>query len=539
MNTQPEQVDDDVEQVLRRTRFTTPAALDERILADATRELRTASAAPRFRVPVRFRRRAAIVLLAVGAVAALFAYLDRPNLTLAQVAAEFQKQSWVHLTYDNGREEWANLTDGRTFFKDHDGRVVYTEPAGLRLVWRPQLSYISRDKWFTGGVAPPQYATTAWDRYVQTYGVPSGAKPDGMTPHDDVLDDKKVVRFDAHFIDALGRRVLVKQVWADPITKLPLRIRDVLDLRDRNEQKRDAIVGTFAFPATGPSSIHDLGVPNDAPIVDSDAKPTGAVADIFAAAKAASAKFPQRWRIVRWNESGDGEADVEYRDGVRRASARWFQLEVKDYPNLPKSPATAEQVLAWMRTRPPIDQKVSTVDRDYSRQNPIPGITNNIPEPTARVMVHTDWGDDINFPPGMQWAYAKWSGPATKVDPPPAGVPAGLVVVRREISDQRTDYWVDPAKDHACVRSVEQRRIKDGWKTSRIDSLDGWVRLPGGDWFATIKKHEGFGVFPNLRDNPYVELWRSDITLMNDDGDFPPGTFDGEPLLKGAKLESY
>jgi hypothetical protein len=34
----------------------------------------------------------------------------------------------------------------------------------------------------------------------------------------------------------------------------------------------------------------------------------------------------------------------------------------------------------------------------------------------------------------------------------PVDVPAGLIVVRREIADKRTDYWIDPAKDHACVR---------------------------------------------------------------------------------------
>ena len=130
MTMQTEQHDRDVEQMLRRSRFTTPQELDEQILNDATRELR---AAPRPSAPSRIWRRAAVILLALGAAAALIAYFDRPSITLAQVAEEFKKQSWVHLTFDNGREEWANLTDGRQFLKDHDGRAVYTEANGLRL----------------------------------------------------------------------------------------------------------------------------------------------------------------------------------------------------------------------------------------------------------------------------------------------------------------------------------------------------------------------------------------------------------------------
>ena len=83
MTMQTEQHDRDVEQMLSRSRFTTPQELDEQILNDATRELRTA---PRPSAPSRIWRRAAVILLALGAAAALIAYFDRPSITLAQVA---------------------------------------------------------------------------------------------------------------------------------------------------------------------------------------------------------------------------------------------------------------------------------------------------------------------------------------------------------------------------------------------------------------------------------------------------------------------
>jgi hypothetical protein len=72
------------------------------------------------------------------------------------------------------------------------------------------------------------------------------------------------------------------------------------------------------------------------------------------------------------------------------------------------------------------------------------------------------------------------------------------------------------------------------WKTSRIDSLEGWTQLPTRRLVRDDKKYEGYGVFPNLRDNAHTETWRNEITLMKPPTS-PPTRFDGERLLKDAK----
>ncbi len=545
--------DTQIEELLGRIRFQSRADRDEQILREASAALvinvaeppsavfqpsRTAAGGSATWSLAKIFRRAAVVLLPLLFLLGILAYLRQPPLTLAEVAAEFQKQSWVHVKYDNGREEWSNLTDGRYFFKDYDGRAVYSEPNGLRLAWWPQTQYISKDKWFLGDKPPPHGPTTAWDRYVKSYSVPSGTKDTGTEQHDDVIDGKKVVRFDSHFKDLLGRQILVKQLWADPQTKLPIKVRDVLQLAEREDQKRDAIVGTFSFPTTGPTDIYDLGVPKSFPILDTDAKPPADVAEINTAAKAAWEKFPKHWRIVRWRMGNDsGEADLEYRDDKRHAFSRWFTNTVEGYAEFPWDTKDPQVVVNWMKTRTPIEQHITNADKDYSRQNPSPGLANNIPKPQARVMRSMGLGDDINFPPGMQWAYSQWTPPAKKIDPP-AGTPAGLIVLRREIGDTRTDYWIDPAKGYVCLRTIEQRLLKGQWKNERIDSLKDWIQLPTGSWFATTQYFESYGVFPNLRDDAYFETWHSDIILMTP-AQAPADVFDGEKLLKDATLESY
>jgi hypothetical protein len=544
-----------LEELLGRVRFQPRADRDEQILREAEEALghETAQAPNAAALKchrrqwhfsatgpgMRIIRRAAIVLLPLVFVFGIVAYLRQPSLTLAQVAAEFQKQSWVHVTYDNGREEWTNLVDGRFFLKDYDGRAVYTEASGLRLAYWPGSTYISKDKWFVGDKVPTRTPTTAWNEYVTSYAVPTGTKESGTEEHDDNLDGKKVVRFDSHFVDALGRKILVKQIWADPSTRLPIKVRDVLQLAEREDQKRDAIVGTFSFPTAGPSDIYELGVSKSYAILDTDAKPTGEIAEIYAAAKKAREKFPKHWRIVRWRLDGDsGEADLEYRDGVNHAFSRWFTNTVEGYAKFPFGTKEPQAVLDWMKTRNAINQTISTAEKSYSRRNPSPGLSNNIPKPTARVMSHSDWGDDINFPPGMQWAYCDWTPPAKKIDPPP-GTPAGLIVLRREVGEKRTDYWIDPARDYVCVKQNEMRPVNGEWKPERIDTLEDWVKLPAGSWFAVTKKFYSYGVFPRLRENDNSpEIWHSDFRL-SEPGKVPADAFDGEKLLKDATLESY
>ncbi|MDQ3438974.1 MAG: hypothetical protein M3478_01335 [Planctomycetota bacterium] len=539
MTTQFEQRDADVEQALRRTRFTTPADLDERILTDATRALHAPSAAGRLSNPMRFWRRAAIVLLAIGAAAVLFAYLDRPSLTLAQVTAEYAKQKWVHVKYDNGQEHWTDLADGRYFFKDHDGRTVYTEPNGLRLWWRADGTYISKDKWFRGDKPPSERRdATPWDRFVAPYET-AAAKPGEGKPsierHDDALGGRKLTRFDCYHTDAMDRRLLIRQVWADPRTRLPVQDREVLNLADRQEQKREAIVGKYDFPTTGPSSIHDVGVPQGLAVIDSEAKPADDVAKVLEAAQAARDRFPSRHRLIVWTPADEmGAVDLIYRDGERFARTRYF---VSDQPGVPPFPKNAvlDQVLAWLGTRVPVEIEIDDGTREFRRFNNIydePGK----PPATVRVTKFPKFPDNPNYLPGTQWPYLGNGSGVVLLDPPPDAA-KGLIILRRTFGDRRIEAWIDPSKDYACARDIWQNRVGGKWVDDRVTYYSDFAQAAGGQWYATDRRTE-MSANAKLGTSASTHHEKIELKVLKPE-EIPPGTFDGEKLLKDAKLESY
>jgi hypothetical protein len=487
-----------------------------------------------------WRRAAAAVLLCAGAAAAIVASLWSPSLTLAEVREAFDKQTWVRVTYDNGREEWTNLVDGRYFFRDHNGRAVYTEPGGLRLGYFPGGSTISQDKWFAGTVRPPPGADASgrspWGQFVEPAGRAAGGT---MTRHDDTLDGKPVVRFDYHRTDALDRRVLVRQLWADPKTRLPVQVREVLRARDQAEQKRDAIVGRYEFPAAGPKDLHDLGVPRGLPVVDAEARPAPEVEALLAAARAARARFPSRVRIVTWPSGrDDGSVHVLYRDGGKLTDDQWFTSPVPGAPDFPAGEATADQILAWSATRVPVAQYLLDGSRRYSRKNPIPDLSGGVERPAVHVARYNQPLHSSNFLPESQWPYIQLMGPFQLVDPP-KDAPPGIVVLRRGgVGSSRNDYWIDPARDHACVRNIWEVLADGKWKRRRVESWEAFEQLPTGQWYATRQRLEGYGVAPELTETPnQTEVEHVHVRVL-EPADFPAQTFDGERLLKGADVQA-
>ena len=157
-------------EALRRTRFRAASERDAQIRAAMSREL--PGGRDRSQIPSRWRmliRRAAVVLLPLGVVAAMVFYLQRSTLSLAQLNEAYAKQKWVHIKYDNGQEQWTDLENDRYFFRAYDGRTVYVEPQGLRLIWWPKFSpsYIDKDQWYVGDKPPPRARNqTPWEALV-------------------------------------------------------------------------------------------------------------------------------------------------------------------------------------------------------------------------------------------------------------------------------------------------------------------------------------------------------------------------------------
>ena len=354
--------------------------------------------------------------------------------------------------------------------------------------------------------------------------------------HEEMLDGRKLIRFDWYFTDAVGQRRLVQQLWADPQTRLPVQSREVLELAARDEQKRDAIVGRYDFPESGPASIYDIGVPRGLPIFESNAKPTDEVATILAAGGAARKRWPSCYRMLLWSYTES--ASIFYFDGARSARTRWFTSSLRDNDGggFLQAGATAAQVQAWMRTTPrrPIDEIIDDGKRNFARMNNVLG-QQDMADATTRVMGSPHFPDDSNFPPGTLWPYLNRAGAPVKIDPP-ADAPPGVVVLRLEFGDGRTEQWIDTTRDFICVKNIAQKRVAGAWKSDRVDVLEDFKQLPTGQWYAAARKF----TYTPLKAGVYSSTSEEfvDVKVL-DPKEIPPGTFDGEKLLKGAKVETY
>ena len=143
-----------IEAALRQIPWTPSPEVDDRILADGLAAFDAAHGKPSSTQPDAQRARfggflrgtwGRLGMAASFAGAALLAlvFLNRTvPLTLADVQQAVAMQTWVHVKFDNGREEWTNLREGRTSSAKSTDRRSLPRPdrgraAGLLAHQRP------------------------------------------------------------------------------------------------------------------------------------------------------------------------------------------------------------------------------------------------------------------------------------------------------------------------------------------------------------------------------------------------------------------
>ena len=95
-----------------------------------------------------------------------------------------------------------------------------------------------------GQTPPPWTPHTAWQEFVGSFEQaaattqPANSPPPSVVITPDTLNGLSVVRFDHFGIDALGRRFLYVQLWADPRTHLPVRIKTRLQVGEPRRQRQ-------------------------------------------------------------------------------------------------------------------------------------------------------------------------------------------------------------------------------------------------------------------------------------------------------------
>jgi hypothetical protein len=532
--------ENEIEQALQGLRWSIPDELDRKALSDGLNAFDEVStvAAPR---TIRFRRRIWFKIIAAGATAAaavlvFVAFAARASLTLADVQAAFEKQAWVHLKYDNGREEWLSLRDGRSAYKDEDGHVDFHDlDHGQRWITMPSGG---RTAIFESKVWWGSKARTPWERVLGNYeGRLNGSeRSDQVERHLDTVQGRRLVRFDIYYNDVQGNRLLIKQIWADPHTRLPVCVRERLQWGQKERQGREWITGEYQFPEAGPATIYDLGVARDCLVVkETDGAPDPRVQEMVAGAKQATEQFPSRFRALIWPGEGYGIAWVIYRDGKKVRESSYNIMSARDpnflHAHLPM-PASAEQVMAWTQTQVPVNIQMFDRDRDYWRYHKF-----FEKEPNTTVMVRRDLrGSSLDWPARDQWPYRNCSRLRPLDDP--ADLPPGCVALRfQRPDDVRTDFYVDPAHDYICVRTAEWRNMNGTLKRDSGIMLSGFVRLPSGQWLATERREIRYRG-PERNEIRMGKLDRIDLKLLLEN-EFPPDTFNGKALLEGAKVKEY
>lgn len=548
----------DIKTFYRRAALNTNPAGDEAILADAlqagglTTRKRAARAESRVWRAIMKSRTTQFATAAVIAVVLLIilhqlgSSFDGTTVAWGDVRKAFLDRPWVHLKYDNGAERWYNLQAGEHFFKDWDGRCVAIDrAANLRRVYdpiRPDQIREDRPAVYPDGVIPPWQPQTAWETIVgpwEQMAEHGGAGDWEVESVADEADNERLVRFDCHFNDAAGRRLLIRKIWADPQTRLPLTIWERLQLADRKDQQREAITGTFDFPDRGPRSIYDLGVSHDLPVVKHyDKAPVASVQAAIEAAQEALRRFPTRYRVVVWSNDRTSEVEVVWRDDQRIRHDHYFSLSPTRTPQHHLAlPATAREALAWTRTQPPISTNMFDGQKTYTRHYRHPAVSN------TRDEVRVNRSDDgfllpmWSRPMELQWPWER-RNPASfeLIDDAPDEFRAH-VGLRSQGGSTRRDYYLDPAHDYICVHNTWWKLRSGRWEKEREYAHSNFTRLPTGQWYAgrwTVITYAD----SEQGTNRHEETKHIAVESL-EEGDFPPDIFNGQKLLEGAELETY
>jgi len=454
------------------------------------------------------------------------------NITLADVQKSIDSKPWVLIRYDDGSQEWANLRERRSFFTraDPDGRNFY---AGMRDhvqgIWRSYHSNWGRqihEQPFT----PRPYPQTPWEYAVGDWD-DRGIERFSRTVVEKLSDNIKgrdVVRFDTYDVGPLGFRVLAQQVWADPETRLPIRIRKYSG-PDRGDR---STTGDFSFPETGPSSIHDLGAPQDLPIVVNWGVIEPAAQAVVEAAKQALRRLPQSTRIIQKSKYG---LSISYRSGNRFRQESYGKTDAgHSTPLALEFPDDPEQIYQWAPGHLTLFQVcIYDVQYEYTYDTG-EGLwdSSTAPGATLRVRRHgEDWMDAL-LPIRDQWPFITNVGPMKVLENEP-GTPPSLIWLRYEGLNLRRDWRLDPSRDYICVRQFEFSKKAGQWveDESRQTERTDLTRLASGQWYARTVRNPGIIAAPRQFD--VKVLTEAEMEEVAGTEGFT-AFFSGEKLLKGA-----
>jgi hypothetical protein len=443
---------------------------------------------------------AAAIILGIGV-----AFLEMStSITLADVQAAVAKRSWVHVKYDDGYETWTDLRGGLRAHRNPAGGhgsicFIDNPKKNVRYWYTMGENVMVQDQprgYRKGEQPPPWEPRTAWEHELgwieKTLQTPQNSWSSCKAErHEDKIDGKTVTRFDVFYRNAVTDQwILKRQLWADPRTRLPLRIR-----KKRNSKW---VTGEYDFPEEGPTSVYDLGVPREVEVfkrIRGWSSPE--LERLSQTVNETREKFPLRFRAVEWDvrilrkqertrrhygsglrirqEPGEEIHEmhivVTYRDRERMRVDRYVCLRhhAEKGPEVsPPLPATVEDIVSWTKTHTPVHTRLWDGEKRFVRVNTY-STNKRLGKPSVRVSLDAGVSDDLDdripyrhlWPPISQWLWwplltTKTMKPRPDVEPGCLGVSTfGLAVSDGQTWKTRSDYHLDPNKDYLCVKKVD------------------------------------------------------------------------------------
>jgi len=396
-------------------------------------------------------------------------------------------------------------------------------------------------------VKPPSEPKSAWD-LILGHWEEKAEKESSLPWHVDIktdtLEDKETIRFDIYHNDVLGNKILTQQIWADPVTKLPIKIKKKLTVQEQRDQKRESVTGVFSFPYTGPGSIYELGVPRDWPveIEEYDRVANSSIVAILEAGIEQYMKLPKRWRAVVWGDEQDrlSEIEVIWSNGDKVQKTRYRNQSGLGLP------VNVDGILSLVNTQTAMPTIIYLYDEDrcYTRfvDNDMPKVrvTKNwfrLPEKPSDITSKYWQPSRPRHIIEKQWEYAvRFFSRDLRFIEDVSNDLKPCVGVRAESGSTRFDYYLDPDRDYICVRHILWKLRNGQWQKDREYINVGMAQLPGGQWYETeytLISYPKPGSDALKRESHFTV----DVQLLKED-EFPPDTFNGEKLLEGAEIET-
>jgi hypothetical protein len=551
--------DDNIEKLLNKMHFKASDETQKRILHETLKAHdKTKNEEPPQAKPVLWRiimkskltkvAVAAVIIIAIlVAISQFGGSIDMANVTWADVKIAFLAKPWVHLKFDDGRETWVNLEEGKTFYLNNNGpgeRIFIDWALNLRYWFEPDTAdYISESNpvIYKDGKVKPWQPVTAWQRIVS----PLEEDMD-VEQNIDKLNGKELIRFDCYCTDALGREYLGTQLWADPELKLPVRIQECINPWETELQERKYTIGVFDFPQNGPSDIYDIGVSRDLEVInfkeihtEIERSRSEEVRLIIESGEKALKQFPTNIRTVKWLDKNDEhwsnkigyssrrEIWIAYRNGNKECCIQYDLNEIytDEYHNVFNILNTLESILRWTQTREPMSVDLCDGENLYNWSRD-PLYDGNVYGRTVRVIRN---GGPLEFGQYTKlWPYEQIKrAPVEIVQEAPVEIPIGCIA----LFDGNTYYFIDPEKDYICVKQVIGELYDRRWRIIKEVWFSDFVQLSTGHWYARNMQKTNY--LDGKED--YHHKWNYDILILEDE-EYPLEIFDGKKLLEDSKI---